>query len=442
MIHAVSRLWAVIGSLTLFFSVPGLCAETTPIYDPWDVVRRPSPEDWTALAQFNGAFTREEFERRLRRYYDPSGGMDPYLEITDRSVKVYEKPGRSGAVLADIAFTPERTVIFPPHREFRTPLEYQMTRPKGVLPLAGLNIAIDPADIGGAWGRMEDRSSFFRGYGLIQEGDLNLLVGHNLRACLEAYGARVMLVRDSIHPVAGLEIEQVLEVTGYIMKNRPQLMPSSYSKRARGLPQNSPRRFRIGAEAMLTKTIETRARAARIRQVMKPDLVIVLQHNATPASARAGLARINRNIFFVHGAYTKKELEEIYQRQRLMYKLFADVLPTETLVATRIARRFKEATGFPPVMYGDTATTRMVRPGEYFVVARNIAVNREHFGPVVVTEPYFMNQSTTLRRLLAGDYDGRRQVAGEERISIYKEYANCVAEGILDAYAPGWKKTQ
>ena len=38
------------------------------------------------------------------------------------------------------------------------------------------------------------------------------------------------------------------------------------------------------------------------------------------------------------------------------------------------------------------------------MVARNLAFNREHDGPVVVTEPYFMNEHVTLQRLLAGDY--------------------------------------
>ena len=69
------------------------------------------------------------------------------------------------------------------------------------------------------------------------------------------------------------------------------------------------------------------------------------------------------------------------------------------------------------------------------MVARNPAFNREHDGPVVVTEPYFMNEPVTLQRLLAGDYKGTRLVAGRERESIYREYANAVAAGLVDAYA-------
>jgi len=51
-----------------------------------------------------------------------------------------------------------------------------------------------------------------------------------------------------------------------------------------------------------------------------------------------------------------------------------------------------------------------------------------------VTEPYFMNQPETLARLLAGDYSGERMIAGRPRISIFDEYARCVAEGLVDVY--------
>jgi hypothetical protein len=76
-----------------------------------------------------------------------------------------------------------------------------------------------------------------------------------------------------------------------------------------------------------------------------------------------------------------------------------------------------------------------VSGGNAFVVARNLAFNREHDGPVVVTEPYFMNERVTLLRLLAGDYKGVRLVAGKGRESIFREYADCIAAGLVDAYA-------
>ena len=57
--------------------------------------------------------------------------------------------------------------------------------------------------------------------------------------------------------------------------------------------------------------------------------------------------------------------------------------------------------------YGDSADhAEVVLPGNPYVVARNLAANREYDGPVVCTEPYFMNNRVTYQRLLAGDYEG------------------------------------
>lgn len=93
-------------------------------------------------------------------------------------------------------------------------------------------------------------------------------------------------------------------------------------------------------------------------------------------------------------------------------------------------------TGFPPVLYGNSATTRLVLPNNPYVVSRNLELNRDHDGPVVVTEPYFMNQRDTLARLLAGDYPGERRIAGKLRESIFREYAGCVVAGLIAAYHP------
>jgi hypothetical protein len=102
---------------------------------------------------------------------------------------------------------------------------------------------------------------------------------------------------------------------------------------------------------------------------------------------------MNRNIFFVDGAYQAKELRsDPHQRLRLLTKLFENVAPIETAVAVRIAARFQAVTGDSPVKHGNSANTRTVSGGGAFVVARNLAFNREHDGPVVVTEPYFFGK--------------------------------------------------
>lgn len=302
------------------------------------------------------------------------------------------------------------------------------------LPLAGLQVAIEPADIGGRWARMEDRSVDFPGYGRINEGDINLVVGRLLRDKLQKLGARVFLVRDQTEPVLAVRTEQLRGLAMDVLKNRSEILPESFQSQTASLPLDSPRRLHIAEELLLTKTLETRARAALVRASFRADLTIVLQHNATPASCEGRLNPINRNIFFVHGAYTSIELRQSEQRFRLLTKLLDDVTPVESEVAAAIAARFKDATGYPSVLSGNSGNTRLVIPGNPYVLARNLAFNREHDGPVVVTEPYFMNQAETLARLLAGDYPGKRIIAGKLQSSIFQEYANCVAAGIHEAY--------
>jgi hypothetical protein len=130
------------------------------------------------------------------------------------------------------------------------------------------------------------------------------------------------------------------------------------------------------------------------------------------------------------------ELKDARQRWQMLSKVFDRVLETEITVADAISQKFKNATGFAPVLYGDSATTRAVIPSNPYVVARNIGVNREYMGPIVVAEPYFMNERTTMKRLLAGDFEGTRTLGGVERISIFREYANAIVDGVLQAYAP------
>jgi hypothetical protein len=46
-----------------------------------------------------------------------------------------------------------------------------------------------------------------------------------------------------------------------------------------------------------------------------------------------------------------------------------------------------------------------------------------------------MNEPVTLQRLLAGDFEGVREFGGQQLPSIYREYADAVANGLLDAFS-------
>jgi N-acetylmuramoyl-L-alanine amidase len=397
---------------------------------PEDLLRDPSPEEWGALSTFSGRLTRAEFEEQLKEVFDPFGGLRPFLKITDQSVEVFTTPKQETCV-ATIAFASTNQVTLP--ETFGSQHHTKDSGPSQ--PLAGLKVAIDPADIGGAWGSMENRSSYYKGYGLIQEGDLNLLVSIALAERLRKLGAEVFVTRETGEPVCEASVPEVAKIVPSVLSNRPYILGGTYRSRTRNIRKSSPIHERIVAEVLLTKNLEARARAEKVRRNMKPDLTIVLQFDASPSSRRHKLTTTNRNILFVEGAYTASELgKDPRQRYRLLSKMLQGVTPTETVVAVAIANRLTEATGFPPVRYGDSKTTRAIG-GSPYVVARNLLLPREHEGPVIVTEPYFMNEAVTLQRLLAGDFEGSRDIGGKQLMSIYREYADAVTDGIVDAYA-------
>jgi hypothetical protein len=412
------------------FLLPRLSLESQTVLEP--LLRDPSGVEWSSLGRFSGTLTRGEFTQRLTEVFDPFHGLAPFLQITNSSVKVFAAPGREQ--LVEVQFAPSPEKVKRPPVGFRTVSE--ISRRSASNSLAGLRVVIEPADIGGKWGDWDDRSTFYRGYGRIEEGDLNLTVAKVLERNLRQLGAKVFLTRQSAEPVAPYDPQKLDQETREILAHQSYTLPPAFYERARNLPTNSERRFQVAREVLFAKVIEQRARAAEVERHFKPDLTIVLQHDASPESARSGLAGVNRNIFFVDGAYQANELRsDPHQRLRLLTKLFENVTPLETTVAVRIAARFQAVTGDPPVKYGNSANTRTVSGGNAFVVARNLAFNREHDGPVVVTEPYFMNEPVTLQRLLAGDYKGTRLVVGRQRESIFREYANSVAAGLVDAYA-------
>jgi N-acetylmuramoyl-L-alanine amidase len=400
-----------------------------------ELLQGPSPAQWNALSAYDGTLTRKDFVERLDRVFDPAHGIQRYLRLSSEAVVVYPTPAQNGEPLAVVRFAATTSIKRPLPVRFRSPRQFRdQPAAPGVLLLSGLRIAIDPADIGGRWAALEDRSVEFRGYGRINEGDMNLLVGRRLREELERLGASVFLVRDKAEPVLPVSSVELLGSVETLLKERPELAPERFRRWQSGKASADRTALRVAANFFITKTLETRARVALVQRSFQPDITIVLQHNATPESTDGLLTKINRNIFFVDGACLPEEMQDAEQRYRVLLKLLENVTPIETEVGDRIARRFEAVTGFPPVLYGNSANTVTVAPQNPYVVARNLALNRDHDGPVVVTEPYFMNQPETLLRLLAGDYSGERIVAGKPRISIFCEYARCVAEGLVATY--------
>ena len=395
------------GSLAPFLAI--LWFSSTGLTSP-PVVDTPNP--WFPLARYDQTMTRAEFEEAVR-LYDPFHGLPPYMEIDDAGVTLYPSPTDHRVPQFHISFAPEAATAKAAPLLYRTPEQFRALRRPETKPLAGFRIAIDPGHIGGEWGQVEDRSIYYFGIGRIQEGDMNLITAGILKQRLTDLGAEVFLTRHEAEPVTSVRPEQLREeAIETMIQMRPELTGLSPA-RQRQIIEGMPSRIELMTHLLFERKYEFLARASKIRQEFNPDLTVVLYINATPSSGRGHLVGVNQNIFFVDGAFSATEVAFDDERERLFYKVLDRVSPVE---------------------YGDSPTTRLIDPDNFYVVARNLGANRQYDGPVVTTEPFFMNNRTTAERLAAGDYEGERLFDGHSYPSIFREYADCVVQGLLESY--------
>jgi hypothetical protein len=107
----------------------------------------------------------------------------------------------------------------------------------------------------------------------------------------------------------------------------------------------------------------------------------------------------------------------------------------ELAAAETIAASLAAATRLPPVEYGPSSGS--VRCGRNrYVYARNLAANRLINGPVVYLEPYYQNNRLVYQRIQMGDYPATRDIEGKPYPSIFREYANAVANALISFYSP------
>jgi N-acetylmuramoyl-L-alanine amidase len=396
--------------------------------------RLPTPNPWFPIDLYQSTITRQQFEQKLHVLYDPFSAFTPYLDISDSRVVVYPSTKERQVPQFVLQFaTPNQPRS--PLRWFRTPAEVRATSHPLDKPLNGLRVAIDPGHIGGPWAQIEERSTRYHGSAPVQEGDLNLITARILKQELTALGASVYVVRDSNEPVTPYRPEDMIEQARELL-----MAHSSHATNLRALPPDKLNllfgaRLMELAEFLFYRCSEIVERGNRIRNNFVPDITVTLYIDATPGSGRGRLTSGNANIFFVGGSYTKSEMQDPAMQRRCVYKMLEGGSDIEAEVASDIADAFTQKTGLGPVKYGDSSTTRSVIPGNQYVVARNLAANREYDGPVVCTEPYFMNNQTVYQRLLAGDFDGQKTFDGKSYVSIFREYADCVAQGLVKAYA-------
>jgi N-acetylmuramoyl-L-alanine amidase len=368
------------------------------------------PPDWSLLDAYQHSITRAEFELLLMTAFTTSDAWREFIQVTNDGARIQTGEAPPNATY-QLTFRTTAARPTPP-RYWRGVAELPSAPPGK--PLAQLRIAIDPGHIGGAWADVEERCLTVGTQPPVREGDLTLAVAKLLKPRLEALGATVFLVRETAEPLTPLRPGALLEIA------KQQAPPGSTAP-----PQKL-------AERLFYRTAEIRARADLVNTTLKPDLVLCLHFNAEAWGSAGNPLLVDRSHLhlLVNGAYSDDEIRLADQRFAMLHKLLQGTHAEEVLIAADVAAAMAAATGLPPYRYPAGSGTVLAVPGQPYVWARNLLANRLYECPVVFLEPYVMNSRTDFARLVAGDYDGLREINGQPRRSIFREYADALAAGL------------
>ena len=391
--------------LLILFCLAGLLqpafAKTTPLGN------RP---DWSKLDKFQDTITRERFIDLLARIYAPGDAAVGVIAVTPTMAKIQTAPGKPPYLLR-FAKSPAA-----PPRYWRPRSAIPKDSGK---PLAGVKITIDPGHIGGKWAKMEERWFQIGNSKPVTEGDMTLRVAKLVKPRLEALGAQVTLTRSGSEPITSRRPEGLRKV-------------AVESLREKG---DKATKFAITKESerLFYRTAEIRRRAVLVNDSLKPDLVLALHFNAEAWGnpAKPSLVTKNHAHFLVTGGWSKKELSYEDQRYEMLVKLLNGSHDEEVAASKALAKTTLAATGLPPYIY-QGGQVRI--PGSDYIWARNLLANRLFECPVVYAEPYVMNSREVFQRIQAGDYEGKKKIAGASRKSIYREYADAIVEGLVKHY--------
>jgi N-acetylmuramoyl-L-alanine amidase len=386
----------------------------------------PQP-DWSQLDPFQQTITRERFTELLMNIYAPAGAADPYIRIQPDSA-VIEKTVTPPTYYT-LRFAPDMQSAKPPPRYWRPALAL----PPSVSddkPLQGVKIALDPGHIGGAWAKMEERWFQIGNSKPVAEGDMTLLTAGLLATKLRALGAETSFVRDSAEPLTKARPEDLRKAAADELKRQGLLfIRDNYNGASDPLKQNS---IQWESELLFYRISEIRQRAAVVNDKLKPDLTLCLHFNAEPWGdpAHPQLTDANHLHILINGAYGPTELACDDVRETMLLHLLEGCYQEEILIAPDVAQELATATGLPPYTYA-SPNAKQILP---YVWARNLLASRLYRNPVIYIEAYVMNSNAAFARIQMGDYEGTRDIAGVSRKSIYREYADAVAEGLADYY--------
>ena len=385
---------------------------------------------WSVLEHYQETITRDEFAHLIYDVYCTHGIAPDLIEVNTDTARILTN--RESQNFFTLRFAKDDTSRNPVPRLWHP--AKSLSPAKADKPLSGLRIALDPGHLGGGWAKMEERWFQVDSTPPVQEGDLTLKVARLLAPRLRELGAKVFFVRNSNEPVTEKRPDDFRELARKILIRNGVPQPS-----ADVLDPNDPEKeqtIRWQSEILFYRYSEIRRRAALVNFKLHPDLVLCLHFNAegwgNPNNPM--LTDINHLHLLVNGSYLPQELEFDDERFEMIRRLLSHAYDEELPLADTIAGTMARETQLPPYQYPTTNSTTKVGTSGY-VYARNLLATRLYRCPVVYCEPYVMNSKDAFARIQAGDYEGTRTINGLERKSIFREYADSVADGLVEYYS-------
>ncbi len=389
-----------------------------------------SKPKWSVLEHYQETITPDEFSQLIQNVYCTHGFAPDLVEVNTDTARILTN--REPQKFFTLRFAKNDTSRNPVPRLWHP--AKSLPNAKADKPLSGLRIALDPGHLGGKWAKMEERWFQVGNTQPVQEGDLTLKVARLLAPRLRELGAKVFFVRNSNEPVTGKRPDDFRELARKILIRNGVPQP-----RTDVLDPNDPEKeqtIRWQSEILFYRYSEIRRRAAPVNFKLHPDLVLCLHFNAEGWGDpnNPTLTDINHLHLLVNGSYLQQELEFDDERFEMIRRLLSRAYDEELPLADTIAAAMARETQLPPYEYPTTNSTTKVGTSGY-VFARNLLATRLYRCPVVYCEPYVMNSKDAFARIQAGDYEGTRNINGLERKSIFREYADSVADGLIEYYS-------
>jgi N-acetylmuramoyl-L-alanine amidase len=380
---------------------------------------------WSSLTLLSKTMSKEEFVTALETFYSDGSAFPAPWDVEEKAVVV--KTGDPAAPTVRIEFLQPKEKAADLPRFWRRVDELPPL--KGRPPLSDLHIALDPGHIGGAYAKIEERFLSFAPGESIQEGDLSLLTAQLLKKKLETLGAVVTLVRENSEPVTSFRPADLRLIAQSVLRDAGVPMPVENYDPTSGDAKILTTQWQ--SEKLFYRVSEIRARAKKVNEKLKPDIVFCLHFNAE-SWGDATLPQFspqNHMHVLINGCFSPLELTSQDVRYEMIGRVFSKAHTIELPLAEAVADSLASTTGLPPYVY---TTTNAKRVGaNSYVYARNLLANRLYECPVIYLEPFVMNHQETYQRLLLGHFQGRTLVGGKLRASAISDYVEGVVQGLL-----------